>query len=391
MSPLSLLINFFLGALTIILGIVVYSLRKRVLVKEQSLAHLRKLAKNGITLREYVDVVLIGPRAAGKTCIARGWAEPAARIAELAPSYTWKIFERDVHEFDAKVFDYPELGETLSFKPILTLRIHDYPGEISGRLHAFTDLTRFAKKSVVLFILKVDSFGEELEFCCKENAMYFNAHFTEKLLERIQSISKCFSEALIVFNKVDLLPCDWSKEYALQKLKESNKDAIYQIGRLFGDTECYLTSAASNQGLISLLGDIVRDRVESEDSGNHFVEKISRFQQALSPLPEEGNEQVSKDIDIRRLQTQRDYYASSSRLLLGILVGIIGLILVFVPPLFLSWHWLVTHPNRLGLYGCATLISLAIAWAVIDGKRRNFALGTLVVGAVLVLLQIIGR
>jgi hypothetical protein len=343
-------------------------------------------------LREYVDVVLIGPRAAGKTSIASLWTEPVARIAEINRSYAWSIFERDVYEFDAKVLDDPQLGETLSFKPILTLRIHDYPGEISGRLHAFTDLTRFAKKSVVLFILKVDSLGAGLEFCCKENAMYFNAHFTERLLERIQNISNCFSEALIVFNKTDLLPCEWSDEYTLQKLKEANKDAIYQIGRLFGNTEYYLTSAASNKGLIGLLGDIVRDRVEAEGPGDHFAEKISKFQQALSPLPEEeDNEQISKDKDIRRLQTQRDYYASLSRLLLGILVGIIGLILVFVPPLFLSWHWLDTHPNRLGLYGCATLISLAIAWAVIDCKRRNFALGTLVVGAVLVLLQIIGR
>jgi len=73
------------------------------------------------------------------------------------------------------------------------------------------------------------------------------------------------------------------------------------------------------------------------------------------------------------------------------LVVVIGGIVLFVIPSVFPSKWLNDHPNRLGLYGCIVCIVLAVAWAIVDSKRRKFAVGTVLVGAIFVLLQIIGR
>jgi hypothetical protein len=81
------------------------------------------------------------------------------------------------------------------------------------------------------------------------------------------------------------------------------------------------------------------------------------------------------------------------RILLSVFIGIVALTAVFMIPQLTHWSWLELHPNRLGLYGSTIMTILGVCWIVIDmdKERQRFAFGTLVVGALLVLVQIIGR
>lgn len=68
----------------------------------------------------------------------------------------------------------------------------------------------------------------------------------------------------------------------------------------------------------------------------------------------------------------------------------VSALVVFLPH-YVQWTWLGQHPNRTGLYITALLIVWGLAWAVIDSKRRWVAGAALVIGAILVLAQIVQR
>jgi hypothetical protein len=73
------------------------------------------------------------------------------------------------------------------------------------------------------------------------------------------------------------------------------------------------------------------------------------------------------------------------------LFAILLIIAIFLLPYWVRWVWLIDHPKKLGLQICTTIIALAISWIIIDKDkaRRKFALGSIVIAAVLVIPQII--
>jgi hypothetical protein len=81
------------------------------------------------------------------------------------------------------------------------------------------------------------------------------------------------------------------------------------------------------------------------------------------------------------------------RVISGGLFGVVGVSAILLSPRFITWDWLNSHPNRLGLYGCAVVIVGCITWAIIDNNktRRSVALVTIGVTVLGVLLQILGR
>jgi len=108
---------------------------------------------------------------------------------------------------------------------------------------------------------------------------------------------------------------------------------------------------------------------------------------------EKGRTQIEQALREEVQATKEDYerIVAGWRIAFGILFGVAGLAVLIGARQIWEWTWLVNHPNRLGLYGCASLIIVAIGWAVADPKRRKFALGTFALGVVFVLLQILGR
>lgn len=74
---------------------------------------------------------------------------------------------------------------------------------------------------------------------------------------------------------------------------------------------------------------------------------------------------------------------------LGAIVLIAGLVTTFeVLP---QVPWFDTHPSKIGLYLAAILITGALSWATVDSntKRKAFALGTVVMGVLIQLIQVL--
>jgi hypothetical protein len=99
----------------------------------------------------------------------------------------------------------------------------------------------------------------------------------------------------------------------------------------------------------------------------------------------------TQEQSIADLKQRLDSYAIKFRWFIGALIAVVGISLILLVPKYINWPWLDAHPNRLGLYGCAIAIVCALSWAVADSKRRNLALITMAVPAILVLLQIVGK
>jgi uncharacterized protein YjbK len=107
--------------------------------------------------------------------------------------------------------------------------------------------------------------------------------------------------------------------------------------------------------------------------------------------PDKVGEAVEPRDELQHAQSERDHYASWVRRLISLIIAIVGIGAILLQPWLLPWEWLVNHPSKLGLYGCTTLIVLALAWAIPHREERNIALWVVGLGALLVLLQIIGR
>jgi hypothetical protein len=91
------------------------------------------------------------------------------------------------------------------------------------------------------------------------------------------------------------------------------------------------------------------------------------------------------------LKNEKEKLRSIIRKILGITVGLVGIIAILLIPYIISWPWLANHPNRLGLYGCTILILIGVSWTIADEKHLKYSLGAVALGALLVLLQILGK
>jgi hypothetical protein len=93
-----------------------------------------------------------------------------------------------------------------------------------------------------------------------------------------------------------------------------------------------------------------------------------------------------------KLRTQEDDIASlrvASRFGWGLLVAVAGFVLIFLVPMIWPWQWLATHPRKIGLYFSASLLVSGVSWLIVDPKRRKYAAVPLIIGAILLVGQLI--
>jgi hypothetical protein len=96
-----------------------------------------------------------------------------------------------------------------------------------------------------------------------------------------------------------------------------------------------------------------------------------------------------------RLQLARvidhDRNRAMVRLVVGGVILVGGTIAIAIGPDYVEWHWFLNHPNQLGLTGSAWVMLLGVAVAVSSRRARGTALAVLFAGALMVMLQIVGR
>jgi len=252
---------------------------------EHRLVTLREYGQNTPWIRaNHVNVILLGPRASGKTSIVKLWTNPWTQIEKIVSSTTWHTYKLNIHEHEHEKRYHQLFDVKRRFIQVTRLHIHDYPGEDGYRLQAIKDLEEqtnnsnaLEKKTVVIFIMKVHFRDGQVE-CFGDNEQYFSRAFVDQVDQYLQGkISDKVAKAIIVFHKVDLLPREWDDEVTLQKLLDANVNAVHQIGRVFSpELEYHLTSARTGRGLISLLGKIGIVALDSETEKKRFTQEVYR-------------------------------------------------------------------------------------------------------------------
>lgn len=277
--------NIFFGFASLALGYLSYKLNFEKNEKEKHLERFKEFAEN-LTMVDciYVDAIMIGPRKSGKTSIAELWTSPWTQIADIKSSAVWQMYERDIYEFESDVRKNPDISMEQTYEPVLRLRVHDYPGEDNYRVQAIKKLDELSDKAVLIFVFHVVFVNGKIEGYI-ENSIYFSVQFADMIIDRLTSLSGEVAKAIIVFNKADLLPDEWSDVKALQELKKANRDAIHQIERLFsGNLEYHLTSALTNRGLVGLLGSVGLAGLETKRDQKSFKQKIEIIKKQIDSV-----------------------------------------------------------------------------------------------------------
>lgn len=273
---------FFFSTASLVLGVLGYKLNKEKHDRERALEKFKDYARGRINIEHiYVDAIMIGPRKSGKTSIAQLWTSPWTQIGKIKPSEVWRVYEKDLYEFDEEDKENPDISMEQTYQSVLRLRLHDYPGEDNYRTRAINKLTEISEKAVLIFVFRVEFANDKIQ-SFTENASYFSAQFTEMIFNQVDSLSGSVAKAIIVFNKTDLLPNDWSDSKILQELKKANRDAIHQIERLFsGNLEYHLLSALTNKGIVQLMGSIGMAGIESKRETKSFKQHVERLQETF--------------------------------------------------------------------------------------------------------------
>jgi hypothetical protein len=131
--------------------------------------------------------------------------------------------------------------------------------------------------------------------------------------------------------------------------------------------------------------------------GNEATLLITKIHQSMglltefeSYIDEDGSKPQPKADNQEVIEYNNSQDMPKLRLVLGVLVGLVGLSVLFLPQMQ-SWTWLQTHQNRLGLYVLYAVIVAGVSFAIMDPKRRESIIFSVIIAAVLVAAQIIGN
>lgn len=202
------------------------------------------------------DIVLLGPRDAGKTSIAELWTQPWFNISEVQPSDDWQTYQASIFDIGSETRKDELFGVDRTYDLVLRVRIHDHPGDDYYQTLALKKLPTLKNPTLLLFFdLDANEQGIIRSKQIDNNHTYYSKYFAETL-EGLTNITRNVSEVIVVFNKVDVLPQSWDKRIMISKLCEVNSDAIARIRKIFGvKVKYWLVSTRDNRGMISLLGE----------------------------------------------------------------------------------------------------------------------------------------
>lgn len=252
-SPDYELLTLVLGFLTAVSTFVSVRKNSRLSFLESKFEGLKDYAKSHTILEYvYIDLILLGPRRSGKTSVAKLWTQAWSDIRVLKPSEDWETCEISLCELRSSEF-FDQLFETNREKRTeLRVRIHDFPGEDRFRIQALGKIATLGRATLILFF-DLDADSNELKQTNSNNAYYSRAFM--ETIEQFNGLTQKLEKVIMVFNKRDLLPPQWSDKKSREELRRINRDAINRIESLFsGKLETFLISAQDNTHLISLLG-----------------------------------------------------------------------------------------------------------------------------------------
>lgn len=133
----------------------------------------------------------------------------------------------------------------------------------------------------------------------------------------------------------------------------------------------------------------IRGVVEEVQSLRKQVnEEKQNASKAHDDVAEERRKGLTREDAISDLKAALNRRSLQMRVLLSVAFSIIGLIGLFIVPQINEWRWLLEHPKKRGMYICASIVILGLSWMIVDRKRRPIIFVSVVIAAILVLVQI---
>ncbi len=251
-------------------------LQQEVARYEEHMEKLRAFGRNRTEVEhEIIDAILLGPRSSGKTSLAELWANPVSYNVTQEATMAWRRVNLSLHEFGIEKKHDPLFDVVRGFKKVLRLRLHDYPGELSKVPEAFQKINDLSSKATIIFMLQV-GYSDGVIAGVDENAEYFNGVFVDQLQLGLKGIVRSVARVLVVFNKADLLPREWTEDEAREKLKLANRHPIGFIKRCFGENiEFHVISVRTNLGIVNLLGYLGQAAIQGEDELDRFRKRMA--------------------------------------------------------------------------------------------------------------------
>lgn len=127
------------------------------------------------------------------------------------------------------------------------------------------------------------------------------------------------------------------------------------------------------------------ERREGERVAAELQAKASEIQRLSETAQADRRKLQNLELEKLKLHRQGFYLRSA----LALLLVTLGAGAIFFLPSQFNWSWLLGHPHRLGLQLCCTAILTAVGWVLVVPRHWVAGVSALLVGALLVMLQII--
>lgn len=244
---------------------------------------MRNNLESSSVVKHYLQpVILLGPRAVGKTSLLMQWHAPwehgrldstQSHKITTVPVYDFEMPDREPH------FAAPEI--TTAVEAHLKLRVHDFPGELAAQQsvtrEAIADTeevrSQTGKSMGVVLICMFDA-SESVRGVQSSTISYYNGDLFANLRALVSHRNIDIQRLVLVFNKYDLLRSAYPNENDKNLLNRCNSTFEQVLVLLHGicnpEKVCEVTTIldrddmiTNNQGAPIVLGEAARGLVEA--------------------------------------------------------------------------------------------------------------------------------
>jgi len=211
-----------------------------------------RIATSGMIESIYQPVLLVGPKAVGKTSLLSHWRAPWLQVQPATAT-------AHHYQADVPICDVPSNQDKAHFADAdlkvksltrLMLRVHDFPGELSAQqvvkqvLQDETrQLQRHSKRNLGVVLLCMFDAGEVEHGITEETRRYYNHELFKHLGLLVRRDMAEIERLILVFNKVD-------------RLRHARSGAVPD-GDLLGECEAVFLNAFEGLGELCHPGKII--------------------------------------------------------------------------------------------------------------------------------------
>lgn len=209
------------------------------------------------------NVVVIGPKFAGKTVLVKTWTQFWRSHQGQAPTK-----DCDLHIYDfpnsrpgrEKSAQFPDIE--VSTTNYAQIKIWDFAGELHLFEQALQRINSLERCTIIL-VLNADSDQSSI----LRNREYYSTNFLRRMHKAFSSHRSATIEgAYVIFTKADLLPPELRTAEHLKAAFDTN---VHHIEQIFSpDTIYHVLSAQTGEGLVDFLRDLA-SRFVDEDGLPH--------------------------------------------------------------------------------------------------------------------------